>query len=206
MIGFYNYSVIVTYIGLAFAVVGMSQALRGNFVTAMVCLLLCGLCDMFDGKIARKLKRTEDEKRFGIQIDSLCDLICFGVFPAIIGYALGVRSVLGVGYLVIYVLAALIRLAYFNVVEEKRQNETDTVREYYQGLPVTTVAIIFPLLFLMKGFLKGKFVIIFEIVLIVIAFLFLLDFKVKKADKKAMIFMSVIGFLILIRLLTLGVR
>ena len=45
---------------------------------------------MFDGKIARtKKNRTEDEKRFGIQIDSLCDVVCFGVFPIVLCYELG---------------------------------------------------------------------------------------------------------------------
>ena len=89
MIGFYNYSVILTYISLLSSVFGMTQAIHGRFKTAIFCLALSGLCDMFDGKIARAMKkRTEDEKSFGIQIDSLCDMVCFGVFPAMICYLL----------------------------------------------------------------------------------------------------------------------
>ena len=80
MIGFYNYSVILTYISLLSSVFGMTQAIHGRFKAAVFCLALSGLCDMFDGKIARSMKnRTEDEKSFGIQIDSLCDVVCFGV-------------------------------------------------------------------------------------------------------------------------------
>ena len=46
---------------------------------------MSGLLDTFDGKVARtKKNRTEDQKRFGIQIDSLCDIVCFGVCPVII--------------------------------------------------------------------------------------------------------------------------
>ena len=75
MIGYYNYSVILTYIGLASAVYGMVQAMSYNPRVAILCLMVCGLCDAFDGAIARTCKRTEDEKSFGMQIDSLCDLL-----------------------------------------------------------------------------------------------------------------------------------
>ena len=96
MIGFYNYSVILTYISLISSVFGMSQAIHGRFKVAVFCLALSGLCDMFDGKIARSMKnRTEDEKSFGIQIDSLCDVVCFGIFPAMICYLLGRDTVRG---------------------------------------------------------------------------------------------------------------
>ena len=89
MLGFYDYTVVLTYISLVISVFGMTRALAGDFKVAILCLALSGLCDMFDGKIARTKKdRTEDEKKFGIQIDSLCDVVCFGVFPALICYCL----------------------------------------------------------------------------------------------------------------------
>ena len=50
--------------------------------------------------------------------------------------------------MLIYMLAAMIRLAYFNVMEEERQKKEDTVREYYSGLPVTSSALIFPVILL----------------------------------------------------------
>ena len=76
---------------------------------ALVCLAISGLCDMFDGKVARTKKdRTEAEKRFGIQIDSLADIVCFGVSPAILCYRMGMRGLTGVGFLLFYVLAGLI--------------------------------------------------------------------------------------------------
>ena len=87
MISFYNYTVILTYISLVSSVIGMLLAcgLCGGEprpTYAIICLMVSGLCDMFDGKIARTKKdRTDDEKKFGIQIDSLCDAVCFGVLP-----------------------------------------------------------------------------------------------------------------------------
>ena len=90
MIGVYDYTVVLTYVSLAISVTGIMFAFNGHFRIAILCLALSGLCDMFDGKIARTKKdRTDDEKAFGIQIDSLCDVICFGVFPALICYLLG---------------------------------------------------------------------------------------------------------------------
>ena len=88
MIGFYNYTVILTYIGLVSTFIGITQVFEENFMQAIFCLILSGVCDMFDGVVARTHKgRSEHAKKFGIQIDSLCDVICFGVFPAIINYA-----------------------------------------------------------------------------------------------------------------------
>lgn len=135
MIGFYDYTVILTYISFASSISGIFLATRGHFNWAIFCLAFSGLCDMFDGKIARtKKNRTEDEKRFGIQIDSLCDVVCFGVFPVVLCYELGMTHFYSIPILIFYGLAGVIRLGYFNVMEEKRQNETSENRKYYQGL------------------------------------------------------------------------
>ena len=66
MIGYYNYTVILTYFSLMSSMAGMMFTVNGRFKSAVFCLALSGLCDMFDGKIARRKKdRTEDEKKFG---------------------------------------------------------------------------------------------------------------------------------------------
>lgn len=196
MIGFYNFSVVLTYIGLASAIVGMTQACDGNFKIAIICLMVCGICDMFDGKIARAMKRTEDAQKFGIQIDSLCDLVCFGVFPAMLGYAFGARGLFGNFCLVCYVLCAVIRLGFFNVMEEKRQKETNELRKEYQGLPVTSAAVIFPLIFLLKDTGRFSFAVVWEIAMLFVAFLFVLDFKVKKPDKVAVYIFLILALIV----------
>ena len=110
MIGFYNVSVILTYISLLAAMFGIFQSASGNITVAVFCLLFCGLCDMFDGKIARAIKRTDDEKSFGIQIDSLCDLICFGVQPAVICYCMGANRPWQIAALSFFALATWLPL------------------------------------------------------------------------------------------------
>lgn len=100
MIGFYNYTVILTYLSLISALFGTHLAFKGNFNGALICLLLSGAFDSFDGMVARTKKdRTEEERKFGIQIDSLADMFSFGIFPAIIGYTMMDSIVCGVTWL-----------------------------------------------------------------------------------------------------------
>ena len=158
MLGFYDYTVVLTYISLGFSIVGMTRALEGDFRVAILCLALSGLCDMFDGKVARtKKNRTEDEKRFGIQIDSLCDVVCFGVFPIMICYCLGMRGAFSVFILALYGMASVIRLAFFNVMEEKRQNETaETSVSITRGCPSPPWRSSFPFLYLSAEGLRQR--------------------------------------------------
>lgn len=78
MIGFYDYTVILTYLSLMSGTIGIMLCLNGmgHPYLGMFFLLFSGLCDTFDGKVARTKKdRTPQMKKFGIQIDSLSDLI-----------------------------------------------------------------------------------------------------------------------------------
>ena len=197
-IGFYNPSVILTYIGLASSVYGITQVFERRYAVVYICLLISGICDMFDGKIARAMKnRTADEKVFGIQIDSLCDLVCFGVYPAIIGYSYGVNKGLGIISAYLIVQAAVIRLGYFNVTEEERQQICSEPRKKYQGLPVTTVAMFFPLLYLGRQNIPPfAFPYVIQIMMIVIALLFILNINVKKFSVKTIVLFFLMGVLI----------
>lgn len=207
MLGFYDYTVILTYLGVCSSVVGMCFAVRQEYLFAIICLLISGLCDMFDGMVARtKKNRTEMEKKNGIQLDSLADVICFGAFPALIGYCLGMEYQYNFLFAIVgalYVLCAIIRLAYFNVTEEERQNSTDGKRKFYQGLPVTTAALVFPLIFCFKGLCKTAFPFVYAIFLVITATCFITNFKVKKFGLKGNMFLLGIGVLIFAILLAL---
>lgn len=203
-LGFYDYTVVLTYISLGISVFGITMALEGNFRMAIFCLALSGLCDMFDGKIARtKKNRTEDEKNFGIQIDSLCDVVCFGVFPAMICYCLGVNTPAGVAALIFYSIASVIRLAYFNATEAKRQTQTEENRKYYQGLPITSMAIILPFLYLMRRYYMIHFLIVIHIAVIIVGLLFILNIKVKKPQNPVRILLVVVVALALAKMFRL---
>ena len=203
MIGFYNYTVVLTYIGLASSVFGMTQVFGSHYRAALLCLIISGACDMFDGKIARMKKdRTKQEKVFGIQIDSLCDLICFGMFPATIGFSMTVGEPslrpLGVGASILFVLGAVIRLAYFNVMEEERQEQTTEHRKYYQGLPVTSVALLLPSVYIISRYFNAlPLPQTYCAAMIVIAFLFVLDIKVRKPGNLGILIMTLAGLAVL---------
>lgn len=182
-IGFYGPSVILTYIGLAFAVVGMVLAFLGFIPASVMCLILSGVCDMFDGTVARSCKRTETEKKFGIQIDSLVDTVSFGVFPIVLGICMGFTSRIHTIIYVIYALAAVIRLAYFNVLAEEKTvlNKKKEKVSYYFGLPVTSIAIILPFTYNLNIFMKPNvFVKAYPLVMLMTAILFVLNIKIKK--------------------------
>ena len=202
MIGFFDYTVWLTYFSLLSSVAGIFVCLNGEGhpYAGMLLLLFCGLFDAFDGKVARTKKdRTEAGKKFGIQIDSLSDLSAFGILPACIGAALLRRSGSGLpewAYIILaclYVLAAMIRLAYYNVTEEERQKTETDVRKVYTGLPVTSAALVFPAFLLADRLVSADIAVGYAILLPVMAFAFLCRAGVRKPGLKGTLIMVGIG-------------
>lgn len=211
MIGFYSYTVILTYLSAVSSVIGMTFVMSSNIKAAIICLMLSGAFDLFDGKVARtKKNRTEDEKTFGIQIDSLCDIVCFCMFPAMINFHISrhtnmVYSIIASAAIVV---SGIIRLGYFNVMEQNRQKNSTDNRKTYQGLPVTSVAVILPLIYLFKKiiidiFSETVFNMTFTTVILLVALFFILDFKVKKPNNKELIFVFIFATLIILGLVFL---
>ena len=185
MIGFYDYTIILTLSSLISAVLGTIQAVNGSLRLAAFCLAFSGLCDAFDGMVAHtKKNRTEDEKTYGIQLDSLCDVVAFGVFPAMICYQMGVRGVLGLAAICFYCTCAVIRLSYYNVLESNRMNQKITGEKVYHGLPVTSITVILPLVMLAGLFLPAA---VMPTVLLGMLFAvgtcFIVDFTMKRPGK-----------------------
>ena len=194
MIGVYDYTVIATYLSLLFGLAGIYSASRGNLFAAILFLMLAGLLDAFDGRIARTQKnRTDTEKRFGIQIDSLNDLVCFGVLPAAIGTAMGCTAIWFLTTMAFFTLCALIRLAYFNVMEEERQEGTSEVRKFYLGVPVTSASFIVPAYYLLSLYGGLTDYIVYAIGLFVLGVAFIAPVRVTKPGLKGILFMGLLG-------------
>lgn len=159
---------------------------------------------MFDGKVASTMKRNDAEKNFGIQIDSLCDLISFGVLPIAIGYGIGLSG--GFFYIsaVLYLICAIIRLAYFNVDEIMRQQKETGRRKTYYGLPVTAAAMIFPLIFGLKNLFGNAFLPVYQIVLYAVAAAFILKFKLRKPHGAALWIILALGLAVAVLVITAG--
>ena len=204
LVGFYNYTVWLTYAGAAAAVCGIFFSAGGHPFWGVICLLFAGATDMFDGKIASTMKRNEAEKNFGIQIDSLCDLISFGVLPVAIGYGLGLSG--GFFYIsaMLYILCAIIRLAYFNVDEIMRQKNENGSRKTYYGLPVTAAAMLFPLIYGLKDLLGAALLPVYQVALFAVAAAFILKFKIRKPRGAALWVIFALGLAVVALVITAG--
>ncbi len=195
LLGYYNYTVILTYIGMLTGFIGIIYAFENNTFGAIICLMAAGFCDMFDGTIASTKERTQQEKYFGIQIDSLSDLICFGVLPAIIVYSQNRGNHIILAICALYLLCALIRLAYFNVDEQERQQSSDTLREIYYGLPVTMSALFLPVVHGAVCMFSWRPSIALTASELTMAIMFLIPFPLRKPKLIGKICIILCGFL-----------
>jgi len=194
MIGIWNYTVVLTYMSLASAAFGMTKALGGDITAAVLCLAFSGFCDAFDGRVARKKKdRAEDEIMFGIELDSLCDAVCFGFYPGLICYKLGATDKIGVALIIFYAIAAVARLGYFNVLEYTKTYLEENGKKFYYGLPVTSITVIFPVLYFISIFVPFDFKpMVWELMLLIVGGLFIAKIKVPKPDLHHIILMMLL--------------
>ena len=202
-IGKWNKSVILTYIGLAVSIFGILICFNNNEKSigfAMSCLIIAGICDLFDGQLARKCKRTEQEKNFGIELDSLVDAIDFIALPIVIFLRLQMNTWYHYIIMVIFAICGIARLAYFNIMVEDNNKPV----KYYMGLPVTYTALIFPVFYLLKYILPlNIFSIIYTGLIAIVAVLNIINIKIIKPKGMAYLVFSLLAIIMLI--LYLGV-
>lgn len=199
-------SVLLTYLGVIFAVVSMYFAFTKmafaevNYMRySLVFLVLAGICDMFDGKVARMCKRTPEEKEFGVQIDSLADTVSFLVLPVVIMSSLGMTSIFEVIVYAMFILCGISRLAYFNC-----NASLDGPVKFYNGLPVTSTAIFYPILGLLHGIVpESVFEIIYIVATIITALLFIIRIRIPKLKGIAYIIIPILAILLVFLLLVL---
>ena len=151
-------------LGLLSAVLGIYFAIAGDFSIAMIGILWAVLFDWYDGIIARKLKnRTEVQGEFGGQLDSLIDIVSFGVFPAILLLSYGNYSFWFVPGAFVVIATSAVRLSYFNVyglVDSKT----------YKGLALDNNVLILALAFLFEGFFeRATFSILIYVILMILS-------------------------------------
>lgn len=178
IVGKWNKSVILTYAGLILAILGMVLAFTTERISySFCCLMLAGVCDLFDGTVARRCKRTEEEKMFGIELDSLVDTISFIALPVCIFISIGLTHVWDIIILMIYAVAGVARLAYFNIDTADSEGPV----KYYLGLPVTYTALIFPVIYLFRLVLEDNiFLPVYTCGIVVVSVLEVLKVKMPK--------------------------
>ena len=190
MIGKWNRTVILTYVGIFFSIIGMGFVIHADAESAMSCLILAGICDLFDGQIARRIKRTEEEKLFGIELDSVADVVNFIAFPVVLLYVT-VSSWLLVSLAgTFFAICGTARLAFFNMGAKESMREIS----FYRGLPVTYTALILPLVYLLKYAISlNVFDIIFMVCYLSIGVFQITDIRVSKPKRWAYPFFVVLA-------------
>lgn len=158
---------VITLLNLSFGCLAIFAITQNQLHLGLLLIFVAALSDRFDGMAARKFK-TESE--FGKQLDSLSDVISFGVAPALLLYQglLFMFGAPGTVFSIIYIACGAFRLAKFNITENNG---------YFTGLPITVAGVIQTLGFLAIPYLPPQF---FMFLTITLAFLMVSPFKIKK--------------------------
>jgi CDP-diacylglycerol--serine O-phosphatidyltransferase len=132
--GIYILPSLITCGNMTFGILSIMASVKGHFIAAAWFLVFALGCDILDGRIARLTHTTSE---FGVQLDSLSDLVSFGVAPAMMIYMLALNSMgkAGIAIAVFFVLCSALRLARFNVFAQQ-----GAVFEYFVGLPTPASA------------------------------------------------------------------
>ena len=140
----------VTLIGVCIGLTSIKFAIDGKFAIAIIAILFAGLMDALDGRIARLIKGTS---KMGKELDSLGDVISFGVAPALIMYFWNLQYLEKLGWFVclIYVVCVALRLARFNVNSEEVPSWKDN---FFEGMPSPAggIIVLMPLIYSFSGF------------------------------------------------------
>jgi CDP-diacylglycerol--serine O-phosphatidyltransferase len=139
----------ITLIGVCIGLTSIKFAIDGKFAIAVVAILFAGLMDALDGRIARLIKGTS---KMGKELDSLGDVISFGVAPALIMYFWNLQYLEKLGWFVclIYVVCVALRLARFNISSEEESSWKDN---FFEGMPSPAggIIVLMPLILSFSG-------------------------------------------------------
>ncbi len=139
----------ITMIGVCIGLTSIKFAIDGKFAIAIIAILFAGLMDALDGRIARLIKGTS---KMGKELDSLGDVISFGVAPALIMYFWNLQYLDKLGWFVCltYVVCVALRLARFNISSEDEPSWKDN---FFEGMPSPAggIIVLMPLVLSFSG-------------------------------------------------------
>lgn len=142
---------LVTVLAICAGLSGIRLAFEGRFETAVAMVLIAAFLDGIDGRLARMLKATS---KFGAQMDSLADIVNFGVAPALVLYAYVLDRAGSPGWIaaLLFAIACGLRLARFNVLDEDLERPA-WQNEYFVGVPAPAgaVVVLLPIYLVLSG-------------------------------------------------------
>ncbi|SMB94603.1 CDP-diacylglycerol--serine O-phosphatidyltransferase [Desulfonispora thiosulfatigenes DSM 11270] len=159
----------VTLSNLLLGIISLNYTMNEQYTVAAISILLAMMMDGMDGKIARKLDVASN---FGKQLDSLCDLVSFGVAPALLVYGSSLQAIGPSGLIIalIFALCGAIRLARFNVLD---------INDHFIGVPITFAGSLLALAVLIASRLPLS-VLFFSVFTLLLAYLMVSNLKVPK--------------------------
>lgn len=140
---------IVTLLGLCIGLTSIRMAFEGRFEHALIAIGAAAVLDGLDGRMARLLKASS---RFGAELDSLSDFVCFGVAPPVVLYLWGFTEASSLGWIIVLIFAvsAALRLARFNVALDE-PNKPSWEQGFFVGVPVPAGAVLLLLPLYLEG-------------------------------------------------------
>lgn len=158
----------VTLLNIIFGSLSLVSTLHANYKAAAWFILIAVVMDGMDGRIARKLGVISD---MGKELDSLCDLVSFGVAPALLLYSQVLHMLpylLGPVSVVLYIMCGAFRLARFNVLN---------IHEYFVGVPITLAGAILAFVSLLALNIPDYLIVL---IVICLSFIMISNIKVRK--------------------------
>jgi CDP-diacylglycerol---serine O-phosphatidyltransferase len=158
---------VITLTNLSLGGFAIVFGIHGNLKLSLLLIFIAALADRLDGMVARKFNM---ESELGKQLDSMGDIISFGVAPALLLYQGILHEFGGPGtfFAVFYISCGAFRLARFNVTE---------INGYFTGLPITAAGCLATLSFLVIPYLPSQ---VFLFIIIILSFLMVSTFRLKK--------------------------
>ena len=188
----------LTLIGVCIGLTSINFALNGNYKLSIIAILLAAIIDGLDGRIARLIKGTS---KVGKELDSLTDVISFGVAPAFIMYFWALSEIGRVGWLIslIYVICVALRLARFNVSSNEESSWKDN---FFEGIPSPAggVLVLMPLIYSFSEiqFFNPNYKVIVPTLFIIISILLISKFPTYSLKKIVVPRSATIFFLLVV--------
>ena len=167
---------LLTFINLSLGIIALLFCFKGELIQASLLVMVAALTDRFDGKVARMLDSTSE---LGKELDSLSDLISFGVAPIVIAWNISFLDfgILGYFLTVIFPIAGAYRLARYNVT---------TFNNVFCGIPITIAGAFLSIVNLYNSFskIRGTYsnanTIICAVIIVLLSYLMISKFQIKK--------------------------
>lgn len=160
---------VVTLLNIIFGSLALIYILNNDYRTAAILILVAAVMDGMDGRVARKF---DAESEMGKELDSLCDLVSFGVAPAILLYSQILHQhfmIISLLVTLLFIVCGALRLARFNVLN---------ISEYFVGIPITLAGMVMAVISLLAGYISPIIIISFMFIL---ALLMVSNIKVPKS-------------------------